>query len=178
MIIIILKENISLIQNSMNYFKRGIKKTVRAVVQRVKSSSVSIDNKLYSSINNGLLVLLGISIDDSDDDIDYITDKLINLRIFKDENNKMNKSVNDIKGEILIVSQFTLYGDVRKGRRPSYTEALNGDKAEAIYDKLINNIKKIYIENKIKSGKFGAMMDVELINDGPVTILLDSKRLF
>jgi len=162
----------------MNYFKRGIKKTVRAVVQRVKSSSVSIDNKLYSSINNGLLVLLGISIDDSDDDIDYITDKLINLRIFKDENNKMNKSVNDIKGEILIVSQFTLYGDVRKGRRPSYTEALNGDKAEAIYDKLINNIKKIYIENKIKSGKFGAMMDVELINDGPVTILLDSKRLF
>ncbi|MBN2546786.1 MAG: D-tyrosyl-tRNA(Tyr) deacylase [Spirochaetes bacterium] len=151
---------------------------MRAVVQRVKSASVNIDNKLYSSINKGLLVLLGISNNDTEEDIAYIIDKLINLRIFKDENNKMNNSVESIKGEILIVSQFTLYGDVRKGRRPSYTEALNGDKAIALYDKLICSLKKDYYQDKIKSGEFGTMMDVELINDGPVTILLDSKRLF
>jgi len=151
---------------------------VRAVVQRVKRASVTIDDKLYSSINKGLLVLLGISIDDAEEDINYITDKLVNLRIFKDENDKMNNCIDSIKGEILIVSQFTLYGDARKGRRPSYTEALNGDKAEALYERMLSIIKTQYIEEKIKSGKFGAMMDVELINDGPVTILLDSKRLF
>ena len=151
---------------------------MRAVIQRVKKALVSVDNKIISHIDKGLLVLLGISTEDSQSDSDYIIDKIVNLRIFKDAEGKMNNSVASIEGEILIVSQFTLYGDARKGRRPSYSSAANGDDAEKIYNSFIESVGNIYPPDKIKTGKFAAMMEVELINDGPVTILLDSERLF
>lgn len=151
---------------------------MRAVVQRVKRASVTIDGAVFSSIKNGILVFLGIAIDDNEEDINYIIDKLVNLRIFSDENDKMNNSLLSISGEILVVSQFTLYGDARKGRRPSYSMALSQDLAESFYERFIEKLKLNYEPSKVKSGKFRAMMDVELINDGPVTILLDSKRVF
>ena len=151
---------------------------MRAVVQLVKESHITINNKLYSQINRGLLILLGISINDNDSDIDYIIDKIINLRVFKDQDDKMNKSILDEKGEILIVSQFTLYGDARKGRRPSYSNAANGKVAENIYNKFIIKLKERYSYNNINTGLFGAMMEVFLVNDGPVTILLDSEKIF
>lgn len=151
---------------------------MRAVIQRVKKAAVSVDDKIISYINRGLLVLIGISTGDNISDADYIIDKIINLRIFKDTEGKMNNSVSSIDGELLIVSQFTLYGDARKGRRPSYSRAANGDKAEVIYNSFINILKGVYPADKIKTGKFAAMMEVELINDGPVTILLDSERTF
>jgi len=151
---------------------------MRAVVQRVKKASVIINNSIYSKINHGFLVLIGISINDNDNDIDYIVDKIVNIRIFNDEDGKMNKCINEITGEILIVSQFTLYGDARKGRRPSYSNAAGGKSAIDIYNKLINKLKTCYNHEKIFTGVFGAMMEVNLINDGPVTILLDSEKLF
>ena len=151
---------------------------MRAVIQRVINASVIINDKIYSTINNGLLILLGISPSDKDNDIDYIIDKIINLRIFRDNKGKMNESIGYINGEILIVSQFTLFGDVRKGRRPSYTEAAKGEEAESMYNIFINKIKAEYYSNRVQTGKFGAMMKIELINDGPVTILLDSERKF
>ncbi|HOJ64983.1 MAG TPA: D-aminoacyl-tRNA deacylase [Spirochaetota bacterium] len=151
---------------------------MRAVVQRVIKSSVKIDSVIYSSINKGLNCLLGIKDGDNEDDIKYMVDKILNLRIFSDENDKMNKSIKDIDGEILIISQFTLYGDARKGRRPSFDKALKGEKAIEIYHKFLEQLKLNYNSEKIKSGVFGAMMEVEIINDGPVTILLDSEKLF
>ena len=151
---------------------------MRAVVQRVKKASVKVDDKIISSIAAGYVVLLGITLNDNDEDINYIIDKVINLRIFKDENGKMNNSISSIQGELIIVSQFTLYGDVRKGRRPSYSDALCGEKAEEIYNIFIKKIKESYDPDKIQTGIFGAMMEVEIINSGPVTILLDSSRLF
>lgn len=151
---------------------------MRAVIQRVKQASVSIDNTLYSSINQGFLVLLGIAHNDKQRDMDYIIDKILNLRIFSDEDEKMNDNISSIDGEILLVSQFTLYGDARKGRRPSYSSAANGDEAIMLYDQFIDKIRDIYQSEKIKTGKFAAKMDVSLINDGPVTILLDSEKKF
>ena len=151
---------------------------MRAVVQRVKNASVNIEGNIFSSINHGFLVLLGISVNDNDLDMEYILDKIINLRVFTDNFGKMNDDISTINGEILVVSQFTLYGDVRKGRRPSYTEAENGENAERIYENFINKLKDKYNSEKIKSGQFGAMMDVSLINNGPVTILLDSEKIF
>lgn len=151
---------------------------MRAVVQLVKKSNLKINNKIYSSIDKGLLVLLGISEKDSENDIKYIIDKTINLRIFKDDNGRMNESINFFKGEIMVVSQFTLFGDVRKGRRPSYIDAAKGDHAEDLYNNFVSELKNNYDPNKIKTGVFGAMMEIELVNDGPVTILLDSEKVF
>lgn len=149
---------------------------MRAVVQRVTSSSVVVDGKVIGNINKGFNVLLGICKDDTVEDLKYIKDKIINLRVFQDENDKMNLSILDVKGEILAISQFTLYGDCRKGRRPNFMEAMGGDEAKELYNKFIELLKES--ELKIETGEFGADMKVEINNDGPVTILLDSKRNF
>ena len=149
---------------------------MRAVVQRVTSSSVVVDGKVIGNINKGFNVLLGICKDDTIEDLKYIKDKIINLRVFHDENDKMNLSILDIKGEILAISQFTLYGDCRKGRRPNFMEAMGGDEAKELYDKFIEMLKESGLN--IETGEFGAEMKVEINNDGPVTILLDSKKNF
>lgn len=149
---------------------------MRAVVQRVTSSSVSVDGVVIGKINKGFNVLIGISKDDTVEDLQYIKDKIINLRVFHDENDKMNLSLFYIKGEILAISQFTLYGDCRKGRRPNFMEANGGDEAKALYDKFIDLLKTSNL--KVETGEFGAEMKVEINNDGPVTILLDSKKNF
>ena len=149
---------------------------MRAVIQRVTSSSVVVDGKVIGNINKGFNVLLGICKDDTVEDLKYIKDKIINLRVFQDENDKMNLSILDVKGEILAISQFTLYGDCRKGRRPNFMEAMSGEDAEALYNKFVEMLRES--ELKIETGQFGADMKVEINNDGPVTILLDSKRNF
>lgn len=149
---------------------------MRAVVQRVTSSSVKVDGKIIGKIDKGFNVLIGICKDDTLEDLQYIKDKLINLRIFHDENDKMNLSILDVKDDILAISQFTLYGDCRKGRRPNFMEAMSGEDAKALYDKFIQMLKES--ELKVETGEFGAEMQVEINNDGPVTILLDSKRNF
>jgi len=151
---------------------------MRSVVQRVKTAGVSINNQVYSSINSGLLCLLGILPEDGEEDIKYMVDKITNLRIFQDDSDKMNKSLIDINGEILVVSQFTLYGDARKGRRPSFDKAANGESAKIIYEEFLTALESVIASHKIKTGVFAEMMEVNLINDGPVTILLDSKRGF
>lgn len=143
---------------------------MKTVVTRVKQASVTIDNKLISKINNGLLVLVGFTENDDESKIDYMVKKITNLRIFNDENNIMNKSVKDVNGEILSVSQFTLYGDASNGNRPSYIKALKGEEAIKLYD-LFN--KKLNETIKTKTGVFGADMKVESINDGPVTIIIE-----
>lgn len=149
---------------------------MRAVVQRVTSSKVVVDGKIVGSINKGINVLIGISCDDNEGDLKYIKDKIINLRIFEDENFKMNKSLMDIGGEMLVISQFTLYGDCRKGRRPNFMAALGGEESKKLYDKFILMFKEYGI--KVETGIFGADMKVDIQNDGPVTILLDSKKNF
>ncbi|ABS35128.1 D-aminoacyl-tRNA deacylase [Clostridium botulinum] len=149
---------------------------MRAVVQRVISSKVEVDGRVIGSIGKGLNVLLGISKEDTEEDIKYLKEKIINLRIFEDENEKLNKSLLDIGGDIIIVSQFTLYGDCRKGRRPSFIEALGGEEAYILYNKFVESIKKEV--NNVATGEFGADMKVYIENDGPVTILLDSKKTF
>ena len=149
---------------------------MRAVVQRVTSSKVVVDGKIVGSINKGINVLIGISCDDNEGDLKYIRDKIINLRIFEDENFKMNKSLMDIGGEMLVISQFTLYGDCRKGRRPNFMAALGGEEAKKLYDQFVLMIKECGI--KVETGIFGADMKVDIQNDGPVTILLDSKKNF
>jgi len=147
---------------------------LRAVLQRVSSASVSVDGEVISSISSGLLVLLGVGEDDSEADVQYLADKTANLRIFADEAGKMNLSVSDIGGEILVVSQFTLYGDCRKGRRPSFTAAARPQKAEALYENYVSTLSNMGL--KVETGVFQAHMDVELVNDGPVTILLNSEK--
>lgn len=149
---------------------------MRAVVQRVSRASVTVEDKTTGKIGRGLLVLLGVSADDEEKDAVYLLDKIINLRIFNDNEGKMNLSLVDISGELLVVSQFTLYGDARRGRRPSYIEAAQPEKANALYEFFVTEARK-QIE-KVETGRFQAMMDVELVNDGPVTILLDSRKLF
>ena len=149
---------------------------MRAVVQRVKSSSVSVDGKIISKIGKGLMVLLGVEVNDDEKDLDYILKKVTNLRIFDDEAGVMNKSILDYGLEILVVSQFTLYGDARKGNRPSYVRSAKFDDGIVLYEKFIDELKKLNI--KVSHGEYGADMDVELINDGPVTILLDSSKEF
>ena len=149
---------------------------MRAVVQRVTSSKVVVDGKIVGSINKGINVLIGISCDDNEEDLKYIRDKIINLRIFEDENFKMNKSLMDIGGEILVISQFTLYGDCRKGRRPSFSSAARPEVATKLYEEFIEKARKEGIVTK--TGQFGAHMMVDLTNDGPVTILLESNRDF
>lgn len=149
---------------------------MRAVVQRVKNASVSTEGKTVGRIGTGLLVLLGISAEDTEKDMEYIAEKCINLRIFEDSSGVMNLSVKEIAGEILVVSQFTLYGDARKGRRPSYIRAASPDSARDLFEKCVYVFREKY--EKIQTGKFQAEMQVSLVNDGPVTILLDSKREF
>ena len=147
---------------------------MRALVQRVNTASVSVDDKLISKIDNGLLVLLGIRSDDTQKDRDYVLKKILNLRIFPDEENKMNKSVVDVSGEILLVSQFTLYGDCSKGNRPSFVQAMSPELAEPFYKNFASTLKQSY--HKVKEGVFAAYMHVALVNDGPVTIFIDSKK--
>lgn len=144
---------------------------MKVLVQRVLSSSVEVDNKIVGQIKKGLMLLVGFTDSDTDKEIDYMVDKIINLRIFDDENGVMNKSLIDVNGSILSISQFTLYADTRKGRRPSYIKALNGDKAILLYDKFNNKLKEKNI--KVETGIFGADMKVSLINDGPITIMLE-----
>ena len=149
---------------------------MRAVIQRVKSASVKVDGELVSEIGAGLLIFLGIADDDSQAEIDYIANKAANLRIFEDADGKMNCSLLETGGSALVVSQFTLYGDCRKGRRPSFIHAARPEVANALYDAFIAALKQLNIETY--GGTFQAMMDVALINDGPVTILLDSDKQF
>jgi D-tyrosyl-tRNA(Tyr) deacylase len=150
---------------------------MRAVVQRVLSAKVLVDGKEISSISKGILVLLGISKDDGEEDISYMVKRISNLRIFEDESGKMNFSVRDIGGEVLVVSQFTLYGDVRWGNRPSFENSAPRDRAEKIYDAFCNQLSS-ELGKEVKSGVFGAMMEIHLVNYGPVTIIIDSKKIF
>jgi len=145
---------------------------MKAVVQRVKHASVVVDNETTGEIQEGLLVLLGVHEDDSNEQMKWIADKLIKLRIFQDEEGKMNKSVNDIKGGILLVSQFTLYGNLKKGTRPSFIEAAGPEKAKQLYEDMLSYLKD-NTHLKIQSGIFAAEMKVSLLNDGPVTIILE-----
>ena len=149
---------------------------MRSVVQRVDKVRVLIGDKRISEIGKGLLVLLGIEQGDRKNDADYLSDKIMNLRIFEDENGKMNLSLLDIRGEMLVVSQFTLLGDCRKGRRPSFTGAENPDRARLLYDYFIQKTQAII--GNVVQGEFQAMMSIDLVNNGPVTILLDSRRIF
>lgn len=148
---------------------------MRAVVQRVSEASVTINGKVKGSIGKGYMVLLGVEDIDEKEDLDYICDKLIGLRVFEDAEGKMNLDIRDIDGEILLISQFTLYGDARKGRRPGFIKAARPDKAIPMYEEAIRRLSETV---HVECGEFGADMKVALINDGPVTILLDSKRTF
>ncbi|MCY3740767.1 MAG: D-aminoacyl-tRNA deacylase [Candidatus Poribacteria bacterium] len=149
---------------------------MRAVVQRVKSASVRVDGKLVSEIEAGVLVFLGVAHDDTKTELEYIANKVANLRIFEDEDGKMNRSLLETGGAALVVSQFTLYGDCRKGRRPSFINAARPEVANTLYEQFITLLKQQNIPTQ--GGTFQAMMDVQLINDGPVTILLDSNKQF
>ncbi len=149
---------------------------MRAVVQRVNKAKVIVDNETVSQIGKGLLILIGACENDTQADIKYIINKTVNLRVFADENANMNLSVKDVGGEILAVSQFTLCGDCRKGRRPSFSDAMKPDKAKELFDKLLQEYKQRGFD--VKTGVFGAMMDVELVNSGPVTLLIDSEKKF
>lgn len=149
---------------------------MRAVIQRVKSSRVEVDGRVVGEIGMGLLVLLGVGKGDTEADASYMASKVINLRIFEDAEGKMNLSIKEAGGSILVISQFTLYGDCRKGRRPSFIDAAEPAQADSLYSYFVEELKREGVETA--KGIFGAMMDVHLVNWGPVTILLDSKKLF
>ncbi len=149
---------------------------MRAVIQRVKEASVTVEDEIVGQIGAGYLVLVGVNRADTLADAQYIADKIVNLRIFEDDQNKMNLSLVDTGGAALIVSQFTLYGDARKGRRPGFVDAMGGDEAKLLYNTVCELIAAQGIV--VQRGTFGAHMDVRLWNDGPVTILLDSSKLF
>ncbi len=149
---------------------------MRAVIQRVNQAKVTVNGETINCINKGLLVFLGVGEDDDDKDLDYLVNKVLGLRIFEDENDKMNLSLLDVEGELLVVSQFTLFGDVRKGKRPSFTKSAHPDIGNKYYEEFINKTSESGI--RVVGGVFGAHMDVSLINNGPVTILLDSKKNF
>jgi D-aminoacyl-tRNA deacylase len=146
------------------------------VVQRVTSASVAVDDRTVAEIDEGLLVLAGVAPSDGTEEVEWLADKLIGLRIFSDDEGKMNRSVDETGGAILLVSQFTLYGDARKGRRPSFIRAARGPEAEALYLSLAEAVRTR--GTRCETGEFGAMMRVALVNDGPVTILLDSEKTF
>ncbi len=149
---------------------------MRGIIQRVSRAKVAVESEIIGEINKGILVLLGVAREDLEKDADYLLEKTLNLRIFEDSEEKMNFSLLDIKGELLVVSQFTLYGDARKGRRPSFIKAAMPDEANRLYEYFVSEARK-KIE-KVETGKFQAMMKVELVNDGPVTIMLDSEKKF
>ena len=149
---------------------------MKLVIQRVKNASVEVDKKIVGKIEKGFLVLIGIKVGDTKEQADYLVRKLCNLRVFADENDKMNLSLKDVGGELLVVSQFTLYGDCRKGRRPSFSSAARPEVATKLYEEFIEKARKEGIVTK--TGQFGAHMMVDLTNDGPVTILLESNRDF
>lgn len=146
---------------------------MKVVIQRVDSSSVTVNMDEISSIDNGLLILWGVEVEDSIEDVNILTEKILNLRIFSDEEGKMNKSIVDVQGSILLVSQFTLLADVSKGNRPSFIKSENPEKAKLLLKSAVKNFSK---KVQVKEGEFGAFMKVELINDGPVTILLEAKN--
>lgn len=146
---------------------------MKLVIQRVKSASVSIDGRVYNAIQQGLLLLVGVGPEDQQEDLDYAVRKIVNMRIFSDDEGKMNLSVKDIQGEILSVSQFTLFADTKKGNRPAFTGAAKPDMAEAFYQEFNQELAK---EVSVEAGVFGSDMQVELVNDGPVTIILDTKN--
>lgn len=147
---------------------------MKAVIQRVSKASVTIKGEKVANIESGLLILLGIVNEDSREDIDWLAKKIANLRIFNDENNVMNKSLLDINGDAIIVSQFTLHASTKKGNRPSYIQAAKPDIAIPLYEEFITVFEK-HVDNKVQTGQFGADMKVELLNDGPVTIIIDTK---
>lgn len=149
---------------------------MRAVVQRVTKASVSVDNQIVGKISSGIVVLLGVGKDDTLEDAKYLAEKIVNLRIFEDGDGKMNLSLLDVKGEALIISQFTLYGDCRRGRRPSYSDSASPDIANELYEKFVELVKGYNVH--VETGIFAAHMLVEIHNDGPVTLLLDSKKVF
>ncbi len=149
---------------------------MRAVVQRVIKGSVTVENEVIGAINRGLVVLIGVETDDTIKDAEYLAGKIVNLRIFEDEEGKFNYSLIDVQGELLAVSQFTLYGDCRKGRRPSFSDAAPPEKAKALYESFVEEVKKLGVS--VATGQFQAHMVVNIVNDGPVTLLLDSKKNF
>ncbi len=149
---------------------------MRALVQRVTEGHVFVkENSYLQKINKGMVILLGVSEDDAEKEVLFVSEKCANLRIFEDENQKMNLSVKDVNGEVLIISQFTLYGDAKKGNRPSYSKAAKPELADKLYKLFIDEMKRHIGDSKIKQGVFGAMMEVKIINDGPVTLLVESK---
>lgn len=149
---------------------------MRAVIQRVSSASVAVDDNEVAAIGTGFLVLLGVAADDGPEDADYIARKVVDLRVFRDDEGKMNRPLREVDGSVLVISQFTLYGDCRKGRRPSYTGAAPPERAERLYEDVAARIAEAGIPTS--KGVFGAMMDISLVNDGPVTLLLDSSKAF
>lgn len=151
-------------------------KVMRAVIQRATRASVAVNNRLQGTIEKGLVLFLGIKDSDNQKDIEWLADKVINLRIFPDENDKMNLSLADIEGEMLIVSQFTLYGDCRKGRRPGYSTAAPPKIAEPLYNRFIETVQAKGVQ--VATGTFQANMQVELVNDGPVTLLIDTEKTY
>ncbi|MBN1914464.1 MAG: D-tyrosyl-tRNA(Tyr) deacylase [Parachlamydiales bacterium] len=146
---------------------------MRLVIQRVLKASVTVDQQIVGSINKGILAFLGIHAEDACPSVSYLIDKLIHLRIFSDDQGKMNRSLQDIKGEILVVSQFTLYANCSEGRRPSFTSAASFEKGKELYDRFVEDLRKIF--PRVQTGIFGAAMQVALINDGPATFLIESK---
>lgn len=149
---------------------------MRSVIQRVNYASVKVDGEVIGEIKKGILVLLGVCDEDTEKDMVYMADKITGLRIFEDEDEKMNLSLEDVGGELLVVSQFTLFGDCRKGKRPSFSSAGNPDYANEMYEKFVEYVKEKGFS--VKTGRFGADMKVELLNDGPVTLMIDSKKVF
>ena len=149
---------------------------MRAVVQRVKSAAVLVDEDPIASIGKGLVVFLGVGREDDRGDVEYLVEKIPHLRIFQDEGEKFNRSLTDVGGEILVVSQFTLFGDCRKGRRPSFTGAADPENARSLYDHFVSELGGKGL--RVQAGRFQAMMMVNLVNDGPVTLLLDSRKAF
>lgn len=146
---------------------------MRVIVQRARSASVTVDNEVVGEISKGLMLLVGLTHTDTQADTSYVAEKVANLRIFEDDDGKMNHSILDIKGEILSVSQFTLYGDCRKGRRPNFMDAAKPEQANELYMAFNENLRQIGIN--VETGLFGEMMDVQIVNEGPVTIIIDSK---
>jgi len=147
---------------------------MRLLIQRVKRAQVTVENEIVGSISTGLLVFLGVGQEDSESDVDKLTEKLVKMRLFEDEAGKMNLDINQVNGSILVVSQFTLFADTRKGNRPSFIEAAKPELAERLYRQFIEKLRSSLGAQRIAEGQFGAMMDVELVNDGPVTIWVDN----